>query len=178
MSKVKELKEKPVIIFELPIFKKTTEEKVFKMIPRELKDSVSELKIEKGKVTISFFLNVFIRPIFDTNKEECQLRRYIDIGSYDFQETIYPFFRKMLGNDDTKTINGCIRLNHLTGLSVMSKKPSTRISEPEMSYLAADKFSRFFEFNKFHEHRVEKEWNSFVESVEKLGGIKIDVDVD
>lgn len=168
MSIIQKRSKQPLLIFEFPLFKKATKEKILKMVPKELQENLEEVLIEKGKISISFSIETFEHPTFNFGTNEFRVKNCLNLETYSFEKELYPFVKKMFANNDGNPISGCIRMGYLTGYYVLSNI--------EMSPMAADRYSRFYELDELTEEKMETVWFNFIKSIEELGSTKEDVE--
>lgn len=161
MSIIQNPTKEPLLIFEFPLKKKMTKDKVIKALPKDLQEKLYEIQIKKEVVVVSFLLDVFEHPTFNFETQGFKVKSCIEIDSFDFEKNIYPFWEKMIGRNSDNDFSGCFRMNHLTGYHILSKV--------EMATLAANKYSRFFELKEFSSEKLLESWNQFLTSVENLG---------
>lgn len=161
MSIIQNATKAPLLMFEFPLKKRTTKERVEKALPKGLYEHLHSIEIKKEMVIVSFYLEVFEHPDFNFETHDFKVKSCIEINGFDFEKNILPFWEKMIGKNKDNDFSGCFRMNNLTGYHILSKI--------EMSTLAANKYTRFFELTEFDPDKLLELWTQFLTSVENLG---------
>lgn len=155
----------PALKITINLEKKISTELVLKKLNKEIKGSLSAIDIQDNKLEVELDLSNSVKQLYSTRTGVCTLRDCIHINYFDKEKIILPLINALFKLTKSNGFQGNFAISGLQGYSIISNG-NRRVANN--SIFGTDKFTYHIETSRYNETRIMKEWDKFIESVERL----------